>query len=41
MAYSGALATGVREALARENRVEEKKMMGGLGFMIGEHMGWG
>ena len=41
MAYSETLATRVREALAREKRVEEKKMMGGLGFMIGGRMALG
>ena len=38
MAYSEALANRVREALARKKGVEEKKMMGGLGFMIGGHV---
>jgi len=41
MAYSEALANRVREALARKKGVEEKKMMGGLGFMIGGHMALG
>ena len=38
MAYSEALADRVREALAGEKRVDEVKMMGGLGFMIGGHV---
>ena len=41
MAYSEPLANRVREALAREKGVEEKKMMGGLGFMIDGHMAVG
>jgi len=41
MAYSEALANRVREALARKKGVEEKRMMGGLGFMIGGHMALG
>ena len=41
MAYSEALATRVREALARENRVDEIKMFGGLSFMIGGHVALG
>ena len=41
MAYSEALASRVREALARNKGVEEKRMMGGLGFMIGGHMALG
>ena len=41
MAYSEALATRVREAPAREKGIEEKRMMGGLGFMIGGHMALG
>src|SRR6478672_5461337 len=41
MAYSEALAHRIRETLNREKGVEEKKMMGGLGFMIGGHMALG
>jgi hypothetical protein len=41
MAYNEALANRVREALARETGVDEIKMMGGLGFMIGGHMALG
>ena len=38
MAYGEALADRIREALAGEKRVDEIKMMGGLGFMIGGHV---
>jgi TfoX/Sxy family transcriptional regulator of competence genes len=41
MAYSEALANRVREAVAREKGVGERKMMGGLGFMIQGHMALG
>lgn len=41
MAHSEALAERVREALARAEGVEEKKMMGGLGFMIRGHVALG
>ena len=41
MAYSEALASRIREALAREKGVKEREMMGGLGFMIGGHMAVG
>jgi hypothetical protein len=41
MAYNEALANRIREALAREKGVDETKMMGGLGFMIGGHMALG
>ncbi len=34
MAFSEQLAERVRNALARESSVEEKKMMGGLTFMV-------
>lgn len=34
MAYNEALAQRVREALADQSEVEEKKMMGGLTFMV-------
>ncbi len=38
MAYNEALAQRVREALASQSRVEEKKMMGGLTFMVNGKM---
>ena len=41
MAYNEALASRIREALAREKGVDEIKMMGGLCFMIGGHMALG
>jgi TfoX/Sxy family transcriptional regulator of competence genes len=41
MAYDEALANRIREALAGEDRVDEIKMMGGLGFMIRGHMALG
>jgi len=34
MAYDEKLATRVRKALSGESKVEEKKMMGGLTFMV-------
>lgn len=41
MAYDKVLADRIREALAREEVVDEIKMMGGLCFMIGGHMAIG
>src|SRR5712691_3601295 len=41
MAYSERLADRIRGALAREEGVDEIKMMGGLCFMIGGHMALG
>ncbi len=38
MAYSEQLAERVRDALKRTPRVEEKKMMGGLTFMVNGKM---
>jgi TfoX/Sxy family transcriptional regulator of competence genes len=38
MAYNEALAQRVREALAAQPKVEEKKMMGGLTFMVNGKM---
>lgn len=38
MAYSEALADRVRLALAHIERVEEKKMFGGLAFLVNEKM---
>ena len=41
MAYDEALANRVRKALDRQRRVTEKKMFGGLCFMLGDAMGCG
>lgn len=38
MAYSGKLADRIREKLAHLPQVEEKKMMGGLVFMVNDKM---
>lgn len=38
MAFDAALAHRVRAALVRQNAVEEKKMMGGLTFMVNGKM---
>jgi len=38
MAYSEKLANRVRMALVHRKRVEEKKMMGGLTFMVNDKM---
>ena len=38
MAYDEKLANRVREFLQTKKRVEEKKMMGGLTFMVNEKM---
>ena len=38
MAYDEDLAGRVRAVLARTPRVEEKRMFGGLTFMVGGHM---
>ena len=38
MSYNGQLADRLRNALARESAVEEKKMMGGLTFMVSGKM---
>src|ERR1700689_2604866 len=34
MAFSEALAEGIRQALARRKNIEEKKMFGGVGFLL-------
>ncbi len=34
MAFSEALAERIRQALARRKNVEEKKMFGGIGFLL-------
>ena len=38
MAYDEDLANRIRESLATEDGVVEKKMFGGLAFLIGGHM---
>jgi hypothetical protein len=38
MAYDEDLANRIREALAAEQGVTEKRMFGGLAFLIGGHM---
>jgi len=38
MAYNEKLADRVRESLSSKRRVEEKKMMGGLTFMVNNKM---
>ena len=38
MAYDEKLAERIRKALARQKKVEEKKMMGGLTFMVNGKM---
>jgi hypothetical protein len=38
MAYDEDLANGIREALGAEDGVVEKKMFGGLAFLIGGNM---
>jgi hypothetical protein len=38
MAFSVALAARVRRALARRRNVQEKKMFGGVGFLLGGHL---
>jgi len=38
MAYNEKLADRVREALVKQPKVEEKKMMGGLTFMVNKKM---
>ena len=34
MAYNEALAGGIRDALAHKNNIVEKKMFGGVGFLL-------
>ena len=41
MAYDEDLADRVRDALVDQDRVEERKMFGGLCFMVGGHMAVG
>jgi TfoX/Sxy family transcriptional regulator of competence genes len=38
MAYSEALADRIRDALGGRRDVEERKMFGGIAFMVGGHM---
>jgi TfoX/Sxy family transcriptional regulator of competence genes len=38
MPFSEALAERIRRALARRQNVEEKKMFGGVGFLLNGHM---
>jgi hypothetical protein len=38
MAFSAALAERIRQALARKRGVEEKKMFGGVGFLLNGNM---
>ena len=38
MAFSAALAERIRQALARRKSVEEKKMFGGVGFLLHGNM---
>ena len=38
MAFSESLATRIREALASKKGVEEKKMFGGVGFLLNGNM---
>jgi TfoX/Sxy family transcriptional regulator of competence genes len=38
MAYDEQLAARIRELVADEQRVAEKKMFGGLAFLVGGHM---
>ncbi|HSK96785.1 MAG TPA: TfoX/Sxy family protein, partial [Euzebyales bacterium] len=41
MAYDEALAERVRELLAERTDVSERRMFGGLAFMVGGHMACG
>jgi TfoX/Sxy family transcriptional regulator of competence genes len=38
MAYDETLAARIRDALARKKNVEEKKMFGGVGFLLNGNM---
>jgi hypothetical protein len=38
MAFSESLAARVRDCLARTRGVEEKRLFGGVGFMLGGHL---
>jgi hypothetical protein len=39
MAFSEPLAERIRRALARRKNIEEKKMFGGVGFLLGTTTG--
>lgn len=41
MAYDEALAARIRSALARRENVTERKMFGGIAFMVGDRMAVG
>ena len=41
MAYDEALGDRIRDVLVDVDRVEEREMFGGLGFMVGGHMAVG
>ena len=38
MAFDESLARGIRDALARKKNIEEKKMFGGVGFLLNGNM---
>ncbi len=38
MAYDETLAARIRDALARKKNIEEKKMFGGIGFLLNGNM---
>jgi TfoX/Sxy family transcriptional regulator of competence genes len=38
MAFNEALAERIRDALARKKNIEEKKMFGGIGFLLNGNM---
>ncbi len=38
MAFSETLASRIRDALARKRNIEEKKMFGGVGFLLNGNM---
>src|SRR6266436_3788813 len=38
MAFNQALAERIRDALARKKNIEEKKMFGGIGFLLNGNM---
>jgi TfoX/Sxy family transcriptional regulator of competence genes len=38
MAFSESLAARIRAALARKKNIEEKKMFGGIGFLLNGNM---
>lgn len=41
MPYSEVLADRIRDALVGREKVEERKMFGGIAFMLGDHMAVG